>query len=179
MTAVANPHVNTNSTGKMNQMIAAARASSTPSSFKLVTFKLGAEEFGVDIMSVQEINRMSEFTRVPQSPKEVEGVINLRGRIVPVIDLRKRFAMAPSEHTEHSRIMVVEVGGKVLGFIVDRVSQAGLEINSQVIDPPPSMACGIDSDYLAGVAKLQDRLVILLDLDKLFEGYLNAGTRAA
>lgn len=179
MTATASKPAATTSTGKMNQMIAAARASSSPSAFKLVTFKLGSEEFGVDIMAVQEINRMSDFTRVPQSPREVEGVINLRGRIVPVIDLRKRFAMPSSDHTDHSRIMVVEVAGKVVGFIVDRVSQAGLEITSQVIDPPPAMACGIDSGYLAGVAKLQDRLVILLDLDKLFEGYLSTEAKAA
>lgn len=154
---------------KMSEMIAAARGSNKAATFKLVTFSLGQEEFGVDIMAVQEINRMTEFTRVPQSPKDVEGVINLRGRIVPVIDLRKRFNMAATERTEHSRIMVVEVCGRILGFIVDRVSQAGLEIDSSIIDPPPTMACSIDTDYLAGVAKLKDRLVILLDLEKLFE----------
>lgn len=167
----------TNNRLSLTEQIANVRESkSSAAALKLVTFCLGTEEFGVDIMAVQEINRMTEFTRVPQSPQDVEGVINLRGRIVPVIDLRKRFAMAAQAHTESSRIMVVEVAGRVLGFIVDRVSQAGLEIAAGVIDPPPAMACSIDSDYLAGVAKLQDRLVILLDLEKLFEGHL---TKAA
>jgi purine-binding chemotaxis protein CheW len=152
--------------------IAAAREHNASQALKLVTFCIGGEEYGVDIMAVREINRMTEFTRVPQSPKDVEGVINLRGRIVPVIDLRKRFGMPPSERTESSRVMVVEVGGRVLGFIVDRVSQAGLEVQSGVVDPPPAMACSIDADYLAGVAKLQDRLVILLDLEKLFENHV-------
>lgn len=156
----------------LSAQIAAAKEAGKNGSLKMVTFCLGQEEFAVDIMAVQEINRMTEFTRVPQSPREVEGVINLRGRIVPVLDLRKRFNMEPTAHTESSRIMVVEVAGRVLGFIVDRVSQAGLEVSGSVIEPPPAMACSIDTAYLAGVGKLTDRLVILLDLEKLFEQHI-------
>ncbi len=134
---------------------------------QLVTFQVGSEEFAVDILSVQEINRMIPLTRVPQSPPEVEGVINLRGRIIPVIDLRKRFGQVATAASEHSRIIVVEVHGRVLGFIVDRVHEV-LRISQRIVEPAPAMVCSIDSDFIAGVGKLKDRLLILLDLPKLF-----------
>lgn len=134
---------------------------------QLVTFEVAGEEFAVDILAVHEINRMMELTRVPQSPPEVEGVINLRGRIIPVLDLRRRFSMAPGQRDEHSRIVVVEVHSRVLGFIVDRVHEV-LRIDSSIVDPAPQMVCSIDSDFIAGVGKLKDRLIILLDLPKLF-----------
>jgi purine-binding chemotaxis protein CheW len=134
---------------------------------QLVTFEVSGEEFAVDILAVQEINRMLDLTRVPQSPPEVEGVINLRGRIIPVVDLRKRFALAASDRNEHNRIIVVEVQGRVLGFIVDRVHEV-LRIPSDIVEPAPEMTCSIDSDFIAGVGKLNDRLLILLDLQKLF-----------
>jgi len=135
---------------------------------QLVTFEVASEEFAVDILSVQEINRMMELTRVPQSPADVEGVINLRGKIIPVIDLRKRFDLPPTERNEHSRIIVVEVHGRVLGFIVDRVHEV-LRISATIVEPAPAMICSIDSDFIAGVGKLDDRLIILLDLAKLFD----------
>lgn len=135
---------------------------------QLVTFGIGEEEFGVDILAVQEINRMMELTRVPQSPPEVEGVINLRGKIIPVLDLRKRFGLSTTEHSEQSRIIVVEVQARTLGFIVDRVHEV-LRIDSSIVEPAPAMVCSIDSDFIAGVGKLQDRLLILLDLNKLFQ----------
>ncbi len=145
---------------------------------QLVTFGLGSEEFAVDILAVQEINRMMALTRVPQSPPEVEGVINLRGKIIPVVDLRKRFGLAATERNEHSRIIVVEVHNKVLGFIVDRVSEV-LRISSTIVEPAPSMVCSVDSDFIAGVGKLEDRLLILLDLPKLFDsGSVGAMTAA-
>ncbi|HNB60037.1 MAG TPA: chemotaxis protein CheW [Phycisphaerales bacterium] len=136
---------------------------------QLVTFGIGEEEFGVDILAVQEINRMMELTRVPQSPPEVEGVINLRGKIIPVVDLRRKFGLASAEHSEQSRIIVVDVQGRTLGFIVDRVHEV-LRIDSTIVEPAPAMVCSIDSDFIAGVGKLEDRLLILLDLNKLFEG---------
>lgn len=135
---------------------------------QLVTFGLGDEEFGVDILAVREINRMMELTRVPQSPPEVEGVINLRGKIIPVLDLRKRFGLVGREQNEQSRIIVVEVHGRVLGFIVDRVHEV-LRIDRSIVEPAPTMVCSIDSDFIAGVGKLDDRLLILLDLNKLFD----------
>lgn len=135
---------------------------------QLVTFGLGSEEFAVDILAVQEINRMMALTRVPSSPPEVEGVINLRGKIIPVVDLRKRFGLEQQAHSEQSRIVVVEVHSRVIGFIVDRVSEV-LRISSKIVEPAPSMVCSVDSDFIAGVGKLQDRLLILLDLHKLFD----------
>ncbi len=135
---------------------------------QLVTFEVAGEEFAVDILAVQEINRMMALTRVPQSPPEVEGVINLRGKIIPVLDLRKRFGLDASERTEHNRIVVVEVHGRVIGFIVDRVHEV-LRIPSSIVEPAPQMVCSINSEFIAGVGKLEDRLLILLDLSRLFD----------
>lgn len=134
---------------------------------QLVTFEVASEEFAVDILAVQEINRMMSLTRVPQCPPDVEGVINLRGKIIPVLDLRKRFGFPTLERNEENRIVVVEVKGKVLGFIVDRVHEV-LRISSDIVEPAPTMVCSIDSEFIAGVGKLKDRLIILLDLCKLF-----------
>jgi len=121
----------------------------------------------VDILAVQEINRMMELTRVPHSPAEVEGVINLRGKIIPVLDLRKRFKLAPGKRDESNRIIVVEVGGRVVGFIVDQVHEV-LRIDSGIVEPAPAMVCSIDSEFISGVGKLNDRLLILLDVNRLF-----------
>jgi purine-binding chemotaxis protein CheW len=134
---------------------------------QLVTFEVGTEEYAVSILSVQEINRMMQITRVPQSPECVEGVINLRGRIIPVIDLRKRFSLTALDDASDVRIIVVEIASRVIGFTVDRVNEV-LRINSKIVEPPPSMVCGIDTDYVQGVGKLDDRLLILLNLEKLF-----------
>ena len=133
---------------------------------QLVSFKLGKEEFGVDILKVQEINRMLEITEMPNSPDFVEGIVNLRGRIIPVIDLKKRLNMPTTEHDNSTRIIVVELNGSTVGFIVDEVSEV-LRIESRITEPPPAMVAGIDSDYITAVAKLEDRLLILLDLNKV------------
>jgi len=144
-----------------------AQASAEDQQLQLVTFEVAGEEYAVDILAVQEINRMMEVTRVPQSPLEVEGVINLRGRIIPVIDIRMRFGMEKGERDQHSRIIVVEVGGRVLGFIVDCVHEV-MRIRQSIVDAPPPMAGTAGADFIAGVGKLDDRLLLLLDLDRLF-----------
>jgi len=144
---------------------------------QLVTFEVASEEFAVDILAVQEINRMMDLTRVPQAPAEVEGVINLRGKIIPVLDLRKRFGFKVQTATEQSRIVVVEVGGRVLGFIVDRVHEV-LRISRSIVEPAPAMVSSIDSDFIAGVGKLDDRLLILLDLGRLFGAQAEAVDQA-
>jgi len=134
---------------------------------QLVSFKLGKEEFGVDILKVQEINRMLEITEMPNAPEFVEGIVNLRGRIIPVIDLKKRLQMLPKEHDNSTRIIVVELNGKTtVGFIVDEVSEV-LRIESNITEPPPKMVAGINSDCITAVAKLDDRLLILLDMNKI------------
>ena len=133
---------------------------------QLVTFSIDEEEFGVNILKVQEIIRIMEITRVPRSPEFVEGVINLRGRVIPIVDLRRRFGLAAIAHDQDTRIIVIELNSLVVGFIVDAVSEV-LRIPADTVEPTPPVAAGVDSEYISGVGKLQDRLLILLDLDKL------------
>ena len=133
---------------------------------QLVTFSIGEEEFGVDILKVQEIIRTMEITKVPRAPEFVEGVINLRGKVIPIIDLRRRFGLSSKTHDSHTRIIVIEINSMIVGFVVDSVSEV-LRIPVSTVEPPPPVVAGMDSDYISGVGKLQDRLLILLDLDKL------------
>ncbi|NLW35645.1 chemotaxis protein CheW [Syntrophorhabdus aromaticivorans] len=136
---------------------------------QLVTFKLGQEEFGVDILKVQEINRMMDITRIPNAPLFIEGVINLRGKIIPIVDLRKRLGFLDEDGRSEktTRIIVIELDGLVLGFIVDSVSEV-LRIPENTIEPAPSIVGGIESEYIEGVGKLDNRLLILLELTRLF-----------
>jgi purine-binding chemotaxis protein CheW len=133
---------------------------------QLVSFKIGDEEFGVDILKVQEINRMIDVTRVPNAPDYVEGVINLRGKVIPVVDLRKRLGMDAKENDKSTRIIVVELNGKTVGFVVDGVREV-LRIPKSVTEPPPSLATGINAEYITAIGKLGDRLLTLLDLEKV------------
>jgi purine-binding chemotaxis protein CheW len=134
---------------------------------QLVTFKLGSEEFAVDILKVQEINKMMNITKIPNAPAFIEGVINLRGKIIPIVDLRKRLGFKDQDYDKSTRIIVVELDGLVLGFIVDSVSEV-LRIPENTIEPPPTMIAGIESEYIEGVGKVDDRLLILLELKKIF-----------
>ncbi len=134
--------------------------------FQFVVFKLGDEEYGVPITQVKEINRLTTTTKVPRSPVFVEGIINLRGQIIPIIDMKKRFDLPLTEYTGEARIIVIQVGNNTFGVEVDSVSEV-LRINSSNIEPAPHIVCGIDSIYITGVAKVGERLLILLDLDKL------------
>ena len=143
-----------------------SQANASAELLQLVSFKIGDEEFGVDILRVQEINRMVEVTRVPNSPECVDGVINLRGKVIPIIDLRRRLGMPRREHNKDTRIVVVELSGKIVGFVVDAVSEV-LRIPKNVTEPPPAIVSGIDAEYITAVGKLADRLLILLDLEKV------------
>lgn len=133
---------------------------------QLVVFDLGSESYGVDISVVREIIRMQQITRVPRTPEFVEGVINLRGKVIPVIDLRKRFAMAAGEPSKENRIVVVDIGGQDIGVVVDAVTEV-LRISPDSVEPPASVITSAGSDYLLGIAKLEERLIILLDLRKV------------
>jgi len=133
---------------------------------QLVSFKIGEEEFGVDILSVQEINRMSLITKVPNTPHFIEGVINLRGRIIPVLDLRVKLGLLKLEHNKNTLIVVEQLKGQTIGFIVDEVSEV-LRIPKNITEAPPAMVGGIDSEYITSIGKLEDRLLILLDLEKI------------
>jgi len=131
---------------------------------QLVSFHVGSEEFGVDILGVQEIIRMVEITRVPNAPDYVMGVINLRGKVIPVIDLRQRLNLEPRDYDKNTRIIVVDVGGNIVGMVVDSVSEV-LRLPSECIEPPPEIIAAVNSDFVKGVAKLEDRLLIFLDLN--------------
>jgi purine-binding chemotaxis protein CheW len=133
---------------------------------QLVSFKISNEEFGIDILSVQEINRMLQITKVPNTPDFIEGVINLRGRIIPVIDLRVKLGMMRKEHSKDTRIVVVDIKQKTVGFIVDEVNEV-LRIPKSITEAPPDMVSGINSEYIISIGKLEDRLLILLDLEKM------------
>jgi purine-binding chemotaxis protein CheW len=134
--------------------------------FQLVSMNMGEEEFGIDILRVREIIRMVEITRVPNAPHFVEGVINLRGMIIPVVDLRKKFGLKDIQSDKPPRIVVVEIGDTTVGMIVDTVNQV-LRIPRDIIEPPPPIIGGIESEYILGVGKLKDRLLILLDIEKI------------
>jgi purine-binding chemotaxis protein CheW len=136
---------------------------------QVVSFKLGSEEYGVDIAQVQEINRMVAVTHVPRAPQFMEGVINLRGQLIPIIDLRARFGMPRAEHTKNTRIVVTEIGTKRVGMVVDSVSEV-LRLPVDQIEPAPEMITGVDTEYIRGVGKIEDRLIILLDLARIISG---------
>lgn len=160
--------VNVNETTNKKNTAASAEADPKIEEIvQLVTFKLGNEEFAVDILKVQEINRIIEITKVPKAPDFVEGVINLRGKVIPIVDIRQKFHLAIKEATKETRIIVVNIMNKTIGLIVDSVSEV-LRINSSTIQPPPPLIAGLDSDYIKGVGKLDERLIILLDIDKIF-----------
>ncbi|HHX43197.1 MAG TPA: chemotaxis protein CheW [Chloroflexi bacterium] len=133
---------------------------------QVVVFALAQERYGLDISRVQGIIKMPEVTRVPRAAAFVEGVINLRGEIVPIIDLRKRFGLLEHEIGVDTRIINVEMGDHLVGLIVDAVEEV-LNIPTDVIEPPPDLVTTVDSAYLRGIAKLDERLVILLDLDRV------------
>lgn len=131
----------------------------------LVTFGMG-EDYGVPINQVQEIIRVGNVTMVPNSPGYMEGVINLRGRVLPVLNLRKRLGLEKNGLTKNSRIVVTEVGGKTIGLLVDFVRHVA-KVPLEFVEEAPEEVLEVDTDYIMGVCKLSDRLVILLDLEKL------------
>ena len=133
---------------------------------QLVTFSTGDEEFGVDILKVQEIILPMSITKVPKAPEFVEGVINLRGKVIPVIDLRRRFGLKSKAQDKYTRIIVIEINQMIVGFVVDSISEV-LRIPANTVEPPPPVVAGLESEYISGVGKLEDRLLILLDLDRL------------
>ena len=133
---------------------------------QLVVFDLADEAYGVNIETVREIIRLQPVTVVPDTPEYVEGVINLRGAVNPVVDLRKRFNLPVSEETEDTRIVVVDIAGENIGVIVDGVTEV-LRINEDAIEPTSAVITTEDSYYIEGIAKIGDRLLILLDPEKV------------
>jgi purine-binding chemotaxis protein CheW len=132
----------------------------------LATFFLDREEYGVDVRLVQEIRRITEITQVPRAPDYIRGVINLRGRIIPVVDLKKKLSLGEVETTKAGRIVVVKIQDRLIGMLVDGASQV-LKVPVSSVEPPPSEVVERGGDYIRGVAKLEERLLILVDLHKI------------
>ncbi len=136
---------------------------------QLVLFDLASEHYAIDSMNVREIIRMQAITKIPGAPASVEGVINLRGKVTPVMDLRKRLGLEVGQESKETRIVVVEVGGQDVGLVVDGVSEV-LRIPVSVIEPTSTIVAPEEADYILGVAKLETKLVILLDIGRLLAG---------
>ncbi len=133
-----------------------------------LTFGLADEEYGVEILKVREIIGMMEITAVPKAPPHVKGVINLRGKVVPVIDLRTRFTMEQAEATDETCIIVVVVGNREIGVVVDRVSEV-LDIAAEQIEDPPTFGTTVDTSFIIGMGKTEQRVTILLDITKVLD----------
>jgi purine-binding chemotaxis protein CheW len=135
--------------------------------YQLVVFTLGKEEFGVDISQVREIVRLVQITYLPKAPVFIEGVVNLRGQVLAVIDLAKRIGIQANERGDNTRIIVVEVGDNTVGMLVDSVSEV-LRLSAEFVEEVPSIVdTEVPEHYIRGVGKLQDRLLVLLDLNKI------------
>lgn len=133
---------------------------------QFLTFCLGDEEYGLEILRVQEIKGYSKITPLPNTPPEIKGVMNLRGTVVPIVDLRTRFGMPTAEYTRFTVIIVVTVGAKVVGLVVDAVSDV-LNVGGPEVVPPPDLGAGVDTSFLTGMARAGERLVSLLNIDRL------------
>jgi purine-binding chemotaxis protein CheW len=144
---------------------AAPAAPAPAGELHLVTFALDREEYGIPVTQVREVIRVADITRVPQAPPHVRGVTNLRGRILPVVELRSRLGLAPAPTTPRSRIVVVEVDDRVLGLLVDAVLQV-VKVPLDTVAPPPEEVISADAGYLSGVARWDGRLIILLELEQ-------------
>ena len=136
---------------------------------QLVSFMLADEEYGVEVLKVREIIRMPTITKMPNVPQYVEGIINLRGKVIPIISMRSRLSLAENENSGQTRIIIMDVAGSLTGFIVDAVSEV-IRINSSEIQPPPTMVLsgGIDQEFITGVFNHAERLLIIMDTDRLF-----------
>jgi purine-binding chemotaxis protein CheW len=149
----------------------AVRTSSNDASHELtqlVSFHLDNEEYGVEVLKVREIIRMVNITHMPNTPPYVEGIINLRGKVIPIISMRKRFGLMDMESNNLSRVIIMDIGGELLGFTVDAVSEV-IRVSANEIQPAPTVASGgIGQEYIEGVINHADKLLVLLNLDMMF-----------
>ncbi len=136
---------------------------------KYLTFSLAGELYGLEILKVREIIGMMEITAMPRTPTFVRGVINLRGQVIPVIDLRLKFGMSSMEVTDQTCIIVVDVGAVEMGIVVDKVLEV-LNIVTENIEPPPSFGVSVDTDFILGMGKSNQRVIILLDVSRVLTG---------
>ncbi|KSU89647.1 chemotaxis protein CheW [Priestia flexa] len=133
---------------------------------KFIVFQLGNEEYGIAVEQVKSIEKMQHITRVPRTEKYVRGVINLRGVVIPILDLRKQFGLQEQTHTDHTRIIIVIINDIEVGLIVDAANDV-LDIYDDHIEPAPEVIEGIEADYISGVVKVEERLIVLVNLGKV------------
>ncbi len=135
---------------------------------QLVSFHLENEEYGVEVLKVREIIRMVNITHMPNTPHYIDGIINLRGKVIPIVSMRKKFGLMEAESNNQTRVIIMDVGGDLLGFTVDAVSEV-IRVSSSEIQPAPSVASGgIGQEYISGVINHGERLLVLLNLDMMF-----------
>ena len=132
----------------------------------LISFIVGDEEYGLDILRVKEVIRIREITRLPRAPSFVKGIINLRGDVIPIIDLRDKFGLEHQDYTSKTRVIVVDVDDRLVGMVVDAASQV-VRMPRDRIEPPPPIAGGLSAEFIRGVGKLDERLIILLNIDRI------------
>lgn len=144
----------------------ATSAGSAIGSGQFLTFRLVSEEYGIEILKVQEIKGFSAVTPIPNTPPCIKGVMNLRGTVVPVLDLRSKFGMVESPYDKFTVIIVVTVGTRVMGLVVDAVSDV-LDVGREAIEPIPDLGAGVDTAFLSGMARSGEKLVLLLDLERV------------
>lgn len=133
---------------------------------QFVTFRLAGQKYAVDILKVQEINNIKDITSIPNSPPYMEGAINLRGRVVPVLNLRKRFGIERKKMDDFTKIIVMSINDLTMGILVDAVSEV-LRVPRDIVEAPPPVSYGTHSEFITGVAKLTEGLLLLLDMDLL------------
>lgn len=148
------------------EMMVADAVTYSGNEVQLVAFKLGREEYGIDILQVQEIKRMTDITRVPHTPEYIKGVINLRGSVLPVIDLKTRLDLLEQDYTDDTRIIIVKVDEIAVGMIVDAVSEV-MAIDQEQIEVSQEAVGGVSTNYISGVGKMENRLMILLNLEAI------------
>lgn len=134
-----------------------------------LTFTLGSEEFGIDIGDVIEIIGVQPITHLPEVPHYIKGIINLRGRVVPVIDMRLKFGKESAEYDDRTCVIVIEINALTVGLIVDRVSEVTAIANDQIVAPPEQGSMGTQNQYISGIGKVGDTIILLLDCDKLLQ----------
>ena len=147
------------------------RSSSAPADGRLevVTFTLGEEEYGIDIQRVQELRGYDPVTCIANAPAHIKGIVNLRGILVPIIDMRIKFNLGEPRYDEFTVVIVLNIGGRVVGMVVDSVSDV-ITLSPEQIKPAPEMGSALDTDYLIGLGTLDDRMLILVDIDRLMSG---------
>ena len=155
------------SAGPTENVVQDKNRSNSNGSMQLVSFKLSDETYGIEITKIREIILVGEITRVPETPHYIKGLINLRSSVIPVIDLRARFALSENVLTQDSRIMVLNVGRRTIGIVVDSVNEV-LRVSQDQISPAPPTVASLGNQYMTGLVRLEEQLLILLDVDRLF-----------